>query len=214
MIYFVMLGLLLLFVPGVSAGWFLEGQFGASYMVSTVQDGTWRQEAFGTNYQGVKMAYGGRIGYRFERPWSVQAGVVAFGTNRTETDAVADQCYNPKTHTVTCNLQAMHLKTADTMRGYTLSVTRYVALTPDWSIPLSVGAALVTHRLRTDEDSIPQFTQERYGRMPMGSLGAGVCWCERVCWENTFYMALPEQNFHDPVSTQVVSSLIGVRYGF
>ena len=198
----------------VHAGVFIEGQLGASYMVSTVADGTWRQEAFGTSYQGVKLAYGGRIGYRFERPYSVQIGLVSFGTNRTETDAVADQCYNHKSHTVTCNVQAMHLKTASTMRGYTLSVTRYVALGRDFSIPLSLGAAIVTHRLRTDEDTHPQFTQERYGRMPMWSIGAGLCWQERICWENTLYTAIPGQNYHDPTSEQVFTSLFGLRYNF
>ena len=196
------------------AGVFIEGQLGASYMVSTVADGTWRQEAFGTSYQGVKLAYGGRIGWRFKQPYSVQIGLVSFGTNRTETDAVADQCYNHKSHTVLCNVQAMHLKTASTMRGYTLSVTRYVALGRDFSIPLSLGAAIVAHRLRTDDSYNPQFMQERYSRMPMWSIGAGLCWKDTLCWENTYYQAPAGQHYHDPTSEQVLTSLVGWRYHF
>lgn len=193
------------------AGWFLEGQAGASYMPSTAPDGLWKQEAFGTSYQGVKLAYGGRIGYRFERPWSVQVGIIHFGTSRTETSAVADQCYNPITHTVTCNVQPMSLKTANTMNGYTLSGTRYFAVTPDWSIPVSVGMALVTARLQTTDAFQPAYQQERYSRMPMWSVGAGLCWRETLCWENTIYTALPGPNYHDPVSTQVLSSTVGIR---
>ena len=110
------------------AGIFIEGQLGASYMVNTAPDGRWRQEAFGTSYQGVNLAYGGRIGWRFVKPWSVQVGIGSFGTNRTESRAVSDACYNDKTHTVLCGEQPMSLKTVSTMRGYTLSVTRYVGL--------------------------------------------------------------------------------------
>src|SRR3990167_427340 len=76
------------------AGVFIEAQAGASYMPFTAQDGLWRQDAFGTSYQGVKLAYGGRLGYRFKAPYSVQVGMIRFGTSRIETDAVADQCYN------------------------------------------------------------------------------------------------------------------------
>ena len=196
------------------AGVFLEGQLGASYMVNTAPDGRWRQEAFGSRYQGLDMAYSGRIGYRFERPWSVQVGLIHFGTNRTESRAVSDGCYNDKTSTVLCGNQAMSLKTVSTMRGYTLSVTRYVGLSQDWSIPVSLGVALVTARLRADDAFHPQFTQERYSRMPMWSVGAGLCWRETVCWENTLYTAPSGQQYHDPTSEQVLTSTVGWRYYF
>ena len=196
------------------AGIFIEGQLGASYMVNTAPDGRWRQDAFGVSYEGVKLAYGGRIGYRFVKPWSVQVGLVSFGTNRTESRAVADQCYNDKTHTVLCNVQEMSLKTVSTMRGYTLSGTYYATLSKDWSVPLSVGVALVTARLRADDAFEPQFKQERYSRMPMWSVGAGLCWRERVCWENTLYQAPSGQHYHDPTSEQVLTSTVGWRYHF
>ena len=196
------------------AGVFIEGQLGASYAVNTAPDGRWRQDAFGVSYHGLDMAYGGRIGYRFNKPWSVQVGLVSFGTNRTESRAVSDGCYNDKTHTVLCGDQAMSLKTVSTMRGYTLSVTRYIGLSQDWSIPLSLGAALVTARLRADDAFHPQFTQERYSRMPMWSIGAGLCWQERICWENTLYTAVGGQNYHDETSQQVFLSVIGLRYTF
>ena len=196
------------------AGVFIEGQLGASYMVNTAPDGRWRQDAFGTSYQGVKLAYGARIGYRFVKPWSVQVGLVSFGTNRTESRAVADDCYNDKTHTVQCAHQPMSLKTVSTMRGYTLSVTRYVGLSQDWSVPVSLGVALVTARLRADDAFEPQFKQERYSRMPMWSVGAGLCWRETVCWDNTLYTAPSGQHYHDPTSEQVLTSTVGWRYHF
>ena len=196
------------------AGVFIEGQLGASYMVNTAPDGRWRQEAFGSSYHGLDMAYGGRIGYRFAKPWSVQAGLIHFGTNRTESRAVSDGCYNDKTHTVSCGNQAMSLKTVSTMNGYTLSGTYYAALSENWSVPLSLGVALVTARLRADDAFNPVFTQERYSRMPMWSVGAGLCWREVVCWENTLYTAPSGQHYHDPTSEQVFTSLFGLRYAF
>ena len=196
------------------AGVFIEGQLGASYMVNTAPDGRWRQDAFGVSYEGVKLAYGARIGYRFIKPWSIQAGIVSFGTNRTESRAVSDACYNDKTSTVHCGEQPMSLKTASTMRGYTLSGTYYVALSENWSIPLSLGVALVTARLKADDAFHPQFTQERYSRMPMWSIGAGVCWNDTLCWENTYYQAPAGQHYHDPTSEQVLTSLVGWRYHF
>ena len=196
------------------AGVFIEAQSGASYLHKTVPDGLWEQTAFGTSYQGIKLACGGRIGYRFKAPYSIQVGYTSFGTARLETNAVADQCYNPLSHTVTCGTQAMHLKTADTYRGYTASVTRYVGLGQDFSLPLSLGAALVTHRLRTDDTAQPANIQERYGRLPMGSLAIGVCYKDILCWENTAYIALQGQQYHDPVSTQIFTSTIGLRYHF
>ena len=195
------------------AGVFLEGQLGASYMVNTAPDGRWRQDAFGVSYEGVKLAYGGRIGWRFEQPYSVQIGYTSFGTNRTESPFVWDHCYNDKAHTVQCG-DKMYLKTADTMRAYTLSGTRYFRLSEAWSVPVSLGAALVTHRLQAISTNRPTDTQERYGRMPMWSIGAGLCWQERICWENTLYTALPGQNYHDPTSEQVLTSLLGIRYAF
>lgn len=204
---------LLLSTP-CSAGVFLEGQAGGSYLLNTAPDGLWQQQAFGTSYQGIKLSYGIRMGWQFEAPYSVQAGALSFGTGRLETNAVADSCYNPHTHTVSCGTQTMHLKTANSMRGYTLSATRYLAANENWSIPISVGVALVTARLRADDTSVPQYTQERYSRMPMGSLGVGVCWRGVVCWDNTFYAAVQGQHYHDPLSTQVFTSLIGVRYTF
>ena len=198
-------------LPPAHAGVFLEVQAGASYMVNTAPDGLWKQEAFGTSYQGVKLAYGGRIGYRFQAPYSIQAGLIRFGTSRTETDAVADECYNPITHTVTCNVQAMHIKTVNSMTGYTVSGTRYLALTDTWSVPVSLGMALVTARLRADNLFEVKHKQERYARIPMWSVGAGLCWREQVCWETTLYQAIPAQNYHDPVTTQIVASLVSIK---
>ena|SRR3990167_6336219 len=196
------------------AGVFIEAQAGASYMPFTAQDGLWRQDAFGTSYQGVKLVYGGRIGWRFKAPYSIQAGLIRFGTSRVETNAVADHCYDDKSHTVKCGEQPMSLKVANSMTGYTLSGTRYFALTDTWSVPVSVGMAIVTARLRADDAFHPQFKQERYDRLPMWSVGAGLCWLETLCWETTVYTAIPGPVYHDPVSTQVISSTFGWRYHF
>lgn len=196
-------------VTPAHAGWLLEGTLGASFLNQTAPDGRWRQEAFGSAYDGLTFSYGGNLSYRFEAPYSIQAGLLTVGTNRTESKFVWDHCYDDKSHTVHCG-DVMHLKTADTYRLYHLSASRYFKMGDHWEVPVSLGVALATHRLRADVEDM-NIPQVRYGRIPMWSIGSGLCWQQMLCWDTTLYQAIGGQNYHDETSQQIITSLFTVK---
>lgn len=192
---------------------YTEASAGLSWMHQTAPDGTWRQDYFNPTYKGTAFSWQAGLGYAFNDRWSVQTHWMEWGTNRSDTRHVWDSCYNPKTHQRVSSsgdcANVMRLKTADTMRGFDLTAS-YSFPYGDWIPYVKLGAALMFHRLRADDYTYLQNKQERYGRMPMLEVGAGIRY-KLLYAETAFFTALQGQNYHDPVSTQAVITTVGVR---
>ena len=214
-IFFILLGIALC-LGCTSVAWaepFLDLGVGATFFIPKEQDGTWYQEAFPYHFRTRDVAARAGIGWQFNERWKVTVSYLRLGSNSVTSRYVADENYDPGTHTCKRDCEnARALTTSDSMQGGEVSVTRTFQIAPI-SPFLRVGGALMFHSLwwnPSDYDGHEIGRQYLYGRIPMVLVGGGVCY-HWVCVEATYYHGIGHGDESWPISTRAFVQMVSLN---
>lgn len=179
---------------------------------TTLPDGDWYQKGLPYQCDTTSIAWRAGLGYRFNERWSIQASYLKPGDDHLKAKYVSDADYDPISHTCLTNCgNALTLVAKDKKQIVELSVARTWAYR-DVQPFLRIGGGAMLHEFSI-YGTQSGFYQEHSGTVPLGLIGAGLCY-GIVCAEATYYQQIGPPlivEYGYPMATNAVVSTMGVK---
>ena len=182
---------------------------------TTLEDGTWWQRGMNHSIQSTAPVWRVGVGWQFNDQWSIQAHFIRTNTSLTS-EFVPDANYDHKRHVCVSGCdQRQALRATDKMQGVDLSVTRSFQVGPVQPF-VKVGAAIFEHQFTVNVLN-SAWSERWYGKIPMGLVGAGLCW-DWLCAESTYYRGANGMNGGClgntcgwPIAKELLISLVSIK---